>query len=471
MSDLLKQDTYLNNVHKIKQKFLNRLSYPNIVMDYDDTDTIDLSDFIPKNHICLSYGMPQELNDQEPFLHQLFWKHELFIIREYEKYFGSKINELAGYVASGSTEGNFVAIWWLKLFLCSRNNDLIKSLELKVIKLQEMIKIINETPENNLSKEMLLEYKSNNIIITKYLSQLQSLKNPYIIYSDQSHFMIEKIIMTLSLKSIKICTINGKINVIELQNRVLQLQENDKYAQFIFFANLGTTTHGAFDDILSVTKLIQRINNSNDDSFNYAVMHCDGAYGGQLLPIIYANNKIKNYFRELNISSLSISMHKLMGTNYVNGLILINKEILVAISSTFPETEYLQNIQDLTFSGSRSTQPIIALYNKVKKLNLGESHEYFKLWYIRGQEKNKMFYDDLIKFIDKKLIVYDVDNLNILIPKPSKELIHKYYLMPSNDHVSCNLFSNHVNDQLIKQFLNDYYNDGVIQKNYILETR
>ena len=464
--------TNLNSINKKIQKQLKlvkvmlsyKLSYPIIkisnLIRNNKNKIIDFNNKIPNDFVMLNYGLPIKMDSKDNKLYNSFYQYELTIIRQLEKHFGARNEQLSGYVTSGGTEANYVSLWWLKLYLIKRNKNLILKLQQQIDELKNKINLMNQSSEKNIDFAYFQEYKNNNIQLYELQNNLFSLLNPYLIYSDASHLSIKKICNQLSLQEVTIKSHLGKINIDELNLTIEDIISKNKYAQIIMYANVGTTVHGAIDDLQSINNIITKIANYKEDSYNFGMTHFDSVYCGILLPLFYKDKGFTNYFDELNISSLTISGHKFLGTKNVCGVVLVKQTILNEIlSDDYMKSEYLSNLKDITFSGSRSVKLILDMYNSILSLNIGENNFIFNKLYNRGLKYKMYFRAKLSEFIDTNLIEDTEDNLNILIPSPSEKLILRYQLMSYKDKVSCNLFSMNINLKIIDKFLKEYKED------------
>lgn len=233
-------------------------------------------------------------------------------------------------------------------------------------------------------------------------------------YSDASHYSVAKMSDMISKPKHEIIeTINERINVEKLIERI-KINYNASKSPAILLLTFGTTTLGSIDDIDIICEELDKLKIPH-------YIHVDAAlYGG--IP----NNQINSpaeKFRLLNktdIDSISISLHKYVGSQKSNG-------VLLSRSKSYEKfIDYIGN-NDVTFCGSRDfptfslQQRIEELYNRTNPNEYIENVNYFEellrkngILYIRGTELGNIF----------------------VIHKPSDEICKKYQLASfSRDNV------------------------------------
>jgi len=98
---------------------------------------------------------------------------EVEVLRIIGKYF--KVEDPAGYITSGGTEGNLAGIWWSKLYLINQNSELINNIQKSVYDYQNELKSNKSISQENY-REMLKAKKT-----------LKKLKNPFMIMAEEPH--------------------------------------------------------------------------------------------------------------------------------------------------------------------------------------------------------------------------------------------------------------------------------------------
>lgn len=236
---------------------------------------------------------------------------------------------------------------------------------------------------------------------------LTTYKNGIIYYSDSSHYSVEKFVSIFDgVRSVKISSNLGKINDEELISEIEKNYKNEKTPAIVLLT-CGTTALGSIDDVTKIKKKLSELEIPH-------YIHLDAAlYGG--IPKNQINSPISdllNSLGDLNIDSISISLHKYIGNPRVNGVIL-------AINQS--NENYIDYIgqRDITFLGSRDFQAFSTL-QRIKELNeRSNEDDYYKNIYI---------FETLLAENDIDYIKGDKNGNIFVIDKPSDELCKKYQL-------------------------------------------
>lgn len=156
--------------------------------------------------------------------------------------------------------------------------------------------------------------------------------------------------------------IDGTIDYKELCNQIKYHWDKDKRPAIVIMT-WGTTIYGSIDE---VNKIIKFLKNKKIDYY----IHLDAAfYGG--IPKNQIHAPIINNLAELDIDSISVSLHKFIGNSLVSGVVLKLKNM--------GNNNYVTYIGqcDSTFLGSRSILPF-STYQRVNEiLNRSNKNEYF----------------------------------------------------------------------------------------------
>ncbi len=222
-------------------------------------------------------------------------------------------------------------------------------------------------------------------------------------YSEAAHYSVSKFIKLLGKENEKIdCDNQGKINIINLIEKVEDNWQK-KHKSAVILLTWGTTEMGAIDNIEKIINILKI------KKIPYYI-HLDAAfYGG--IPKNQDKAPIIN-IKSLNIDSISVSLHKFIGSSLTNGVVIWKK--------SFETSKYITYIgqKDNTILGSRSILPFSTYYRVSKILNRSESNKYTRnVNYFQNQ-------------LDKNLIEYiRLDNGNIfVINNISNDVAIKYQL-------------------------------------------
>ena len=228
---------------------------------------------------------------------------------------------------------------------------------------------------------------------------LKILPNAYIIYSNETHYSVEKYvneIRDVGHKAICVDTdSDGRINLKTFQT-IVESNPSLKSEGVVIILNYGTTFKGAIDPVDKIIKILKR----NDIKY---YCHLDAAnFGG----INMEDNCLSSFLKY--VDSVSVSLHKFVGTNAVNGIVLSKKK------RYNKHIDYIgQN--DTTFLGSRSFPPfstyqkVIDVVDRYKSGEIYNNVSYFKkilckynIDYKLNKKSNIFLFEDLGKKICKK---------------------------------------------------------------------
>ena len=230
--------------------------------------------------------------------------------------------------------------------------------------------------------------------------------NGILYFSDAAHYSVSKMSDLKSDDSREvISSINEQINTDELLSKIVK-NYNERGSPAILLLTFGTTTFGSIDNIEMIVKALEE----------YSIphyIHVDAAlYGG--IPNNQINSPISrlNEIAKLGIDSISVSFHKYLGSNRVNG-ILLSKSI-----SNRKFVDYIGNL-DVTFLGSRDF-PAFSILQQIEELyNRSNSSEY---------TKNIILFEYLLKENDIPYFKGDPNGNIFVISNPGDEICQKYQL-------------------------------------------
>ncbi len=165
--------------------------------------------------------------------------------------------------------------------------------------------------------------------------------------NENAHYSIDKAINILGIGTnnlIKISTTNdNSIDMIALEKAILEVIDKGGIPFFVC-ATLGTTVHGAYDNI---TKILQLKN-----KYKFW-LHGDGAWGGSVI----MSDKLKTKFlQNINkIDSFTIDFHKMLGSNLMANIFVINHKGLLNYTCSGGDNSYLLHQSNID-SGTSSLQ-------------------------------------------------------------------------------------------------------------------
>lgn len=214
-----------------------------------------------------------------------------------------------GYINSGSSEGNILATWIGKNYLCKQANSKVA-----------------------------------------------------VLTSELSHHSIDKAININSIeKFVKISVDdNFKIRIQKLELEILKLLSSD-IKNCIIVLTSGYTCTGTSDSIEEVGKLIDKLKREYD--FNVYI-HIDAAIGGFVYPFISGFYK---YFMNEHVKSVTVDPHKMGYAPMSTGVFLCRKNLQTYIETPI---NYVEGKNDDTLIGSRNGASAVATWAVINYLGI-----------------------------------------------------------------------------------------------------
>ena len=362
------------------------------------------------------------------------------------RYFGLNKNTSRGYVTSGGTESNIACMWWSSLWLCNKRIELLK----KQIKEKE-----------NYIKQGLSAFKNSTKDLLQYIEinkNIEDLTSPMVFCSkDHTHYSIKKIsgLMKLDISFVNTYS-DGQINLEHLEAKLIEHITQRPNKGIMMIVNIGTTITGAIDNVREVRNILDRC--TNEGKICPYTIHADAACYGMIIPVTKPFGEVKDYFKDLGITTMTISGHKFLGTNIL-GIALTTKNFL---DDSFIENSlisYCGNIDDITISGCRSGLNVLWLHNTLLHLKLDSSTEIIEKIIQNNLVNASYFYEKLVSIVGENNVFWNKNQFNIVFPMPTDRLIKKYKLMPATKDkvVACTQIR--VDKELIDTFINEYKAD------------
>ena len=304
------------------------------------------------------------------------------IISLFAKNFGLKENEYWGYISTGGTESNFWAI-----------------------------------------REGFVKFPEGKLY-----------------FSADTHYSVEKFATNNGKKIYNYEVIesnpDGSINTSQLFSKIKNDVSNGVNG-VILVLTWGTTCMGSIDSVKEITTFL------NDNKINY-YCHIDAAHFGGIPQNQLDAPCLKN-ISELKIDSISISLHKYIGTARVNGVVMAlsrqNRKVIDYIGQ-----------EDSTLLGSRDYLPF-STYQRTKEILQRSAEDTYKsnILFIKEQfEKNNISYK---QFQNGNIFVID---------KPNDEICKKYQLATfvdnGQDKAHIIIFPFH-EKYIIEEMINEITND------------
>ncbi|MBX9771528.1 MAG: hypothetical protein K2X29_09170 [Candidatus Obscuribacterales bacterium] len=236
-----------------------------------------------------------------------------------------KLDEVAGYVISGSTEGNIMGLW------SARNG-----IQNKIGSDARIVVLVARTAHFSLFKAAdLLGFQ-------KVQDALPSNAAANILVSVDldEQFRLDTKILQETIKQLSSAGFRG----------------------FIVVATVGSTVTGAVDPVVNIAQMLQSF---ESQSGILTALHVDAAFGGLIAPFV-ENETVRStmdWRSERKISSFTLDFHKLGGLPYGCGVFMAEKESFQNISRS---ANYTATQVDATLLGSRSGAMSAALWSVIR---------------------------------------------------------------------------------------------------------
>ena len=258
---------------------------------------------------------------------------------------------------------------------------------------------------------------------------LTQFPDAYVVYSSDAHYSVDKYvngICKLQGKSIVVdADDDGRMNVDKFLQAVEKNKDEMRKNGVVIALTFGTTFTGAIDPVGQLIDILKQ----NGIKF---YCHLDAAnFGGMTMEESFVHNIAEN------VNSISVSLHKFIGTNIVNGVLLARD-----LNRNNPIDYIGQN--DTTILGSRTFPPFSTYQKVVETAKRNSEEECFKnalyfekllrqngIKYFRNDKSNIFVFDDLSEEICKKYqLARHIDKKHnkafthvIIMPAKTKEVI------------------------------------------------
>ncbi|MDO8998670.1 MAG: pyridoxal-dependent decarboxylase [Bacteroidota bacterium] len=269
-----------------------------------------------------------------------------------------------------------------------------------------------------------------------------------VIYSADTHYSIPKAVNLLGLKGVEVI-VDQKTREINFKDLEASLHDLllAGYKYFIVNVNMSTTMFGSIDDVDKIAALLDLFH------LNYKI-HIDGAYGGFIFPFTNPENPFT--FKNKSISSFSIDGHKMLQAPYGTGIFLIRKDFMKYVCTN--EAGYVKG-KDYTLCGSRSGANAVCVWMILRiHGSIGWSVKMHQLVDRANSICENLNTLGINYFRHPNLNIVTIDSEFI-----SKELAHKYHLVPDNHNQKPNWYKivvmPHVKQGIIDNFLNELKNE------------
>jgi len=239
--------------------------------------------------------------------------------------------------------------------------------------------------------------------------------NSTLFYSKEAHYSVAKIVNLLRLKS---CVVekqaDGIVNYEDLIDKVVKSGEKNP----IIFANLGSTVHGAIDDISKIQKLMADAGFKREDYY----IHADAALSGMILPFV---DEPQPFTFADGVDSIGVSGHKMLASPIPCGIAIGKRK---NIDNITVEVDYIA-AHDKTITGSRSGHTPLIMWAAVN----GLTKEVMKKRVSNCLELAQHVVDRI------RSAGYNAwkhkNSITVVTPRPEEDVWEKWSLAPSGNEV------------------------------------
>lgn len=172
-----------------------------------------------------------------------------------------------------------------------------------------------------------------------------------IYYSEHTHYSAAKLVRVLGARSIMIRgQDNGEIDYEDLRETIRIHRD----APPIILANIGTTMHGAIDNLATIRSILKEL------AVARYYLHADAALSGMLLPWV---DDPQPFGFDSGIDSISVSGHKFIGSPMPCGIVLARQ---CHVDRVARSVEYV-GCMDTTIAGSRNALTPIVMWSAIQR--------------------------------------------------------------------------------------------------------
>lgn len=269
-----------------------------------------------------------------------------------------------------------------------------------------------------------------------YLAREQ-LPDGIVYYSEDTHYSVSKILRMINARSIMIKSRpDGEIDYDDL-TATLSIHRD---VPPIIFANIGTTMHGAIDNLDTIQSILKKY------AFKRYYIHADAALGGMILPFVTSPQP---FGFDSGIDSISISGHKMPGVPMPCGVVLARQEHVQRVSRS---VEYI-GTSDTTVSGSRNGLTPLFLWYLIKTLGDGGFQDIIAQCQSVADYAIKEFSRIGISAWRHR------NSITVLFPKPSPNLLSRWQLATQKDEAHL-IAMPHVSKNQVDLFIQEYQEDS-----------
>jgi len=230
-------------------------------------------------------------------------------------------------------------------------------------------------------------------------------------YSEHTHYSAAKIVRVLGARSIMIRgRDDGEIDYDDLYE-TLRLRRD---VPPIILANIGTTMHGAVDDLAKIHGILK------DLALTRVYIHADAALSGMILPWV---DDPQPFAFDAGIDSVAVSGHKFIGSPMPCGVALARRRHVDRVARS---VEYV-GCMDTTIAGSRNALSPIVLWSAIQR----HGEEGFR------QRAARTF--ELADYAISRFQAAGIEawrhrnSITVVFPRPGDEVLARWQIAPNRN--------------------------------------
>lgn len=251
-------------------------------------------------------------------------------------------------------------------------------------------------------------------------------------YSEHTHYSAAKIVRVLGVRSIMIRgQDNGEIDYDDLREMLCMHRDVPP----IILANIGTTMHGAIDDLAQIRAMMKQL------AISRYYIHADAALSGMILPWVVDPQP---FGFDAGVDSISVSGHKFIGSPMPCGVVMARRAHVDRVARS---VEYV-GCMDTTIAGSRNALSPLILWSAIQR---------------RGEEGLRQRAAECFALADYAIERFRAagveswrhrNSITVVFPNPGKEVIARWQIAPSG-HVAHIITLPHVTRAMIDGVVTD----------------
>ena len=235
--------------------------------------------------------------------------------------------------------------------------------------------------------------------------------NGVVYYSEHTHYSAAKIVRVLGARNIMIRGgEDGEMDYDDLRE-TLRIHRD---VPPIIMANIGTTMHGAVDDIGKIRAMLK------DLAIARYYIHADAALSGMILPWV---PDPQPFGFDSGVDSISVSGHKFIGSPMPSGVVLARRSHVDRVARS---VEYV-GCMDTTIAGSRNAFSPLILWSAIQR---------------RGEAGLRQRAADCMALADYAIARFKAagihawrhrNSVTVVFPRPGEEVIARWQIAPNRD--------------------------------------